>query len=66
MDEELPHSFPKNHSVDGLPLLGVGRFPMVEAERKYWPLLDNKAWWALAFAITEKDRGDGGGGSDIE
>ena len=39
---------------------------MVEAERAHWPLLDNKAWWTLALAITEKDRGNGGGGSDIE
>jgi hypothetical protein len=59
-------SFPKKHIVDGLPLPCVGRFPIVEAERQDWPLLDKKAWWILAHAIAEKDRGDGGGGRDIE
>ena len=66
VEEDHPHILPKKHIVDGLPLPGVGRFPMVEAERKDWPLLDNKAWRTLAFAINEKDRGNGGGGSDIE
>ena len=62
------HHSPQNrqHIVDGLPLPCVGRFPTDDAERQYWPQLDKKAWWILAHAIAEKDRGDGGGGSDIE
>ena len=34
LKNNFPIFFPKNHIVDGLPLLGVGRFPMVEAERE--------------------------------
>ena len=64
MPEELaqctPIVSPSQNRVEGRPLPCVGRFPIDEANRHFWPQLDAKAWWSLAREIAEKDNGDGG------